>query len=253
MLSGAGVIFVSNQLDREGPQGQSFMLTIVAMDNPEDTKLVRMNRTTITIQLIDINDNPPMFPNHLLETRTPRDTAVNNTIFTVIVTDADANENADVTFSIANETNASNYFDILNIGNNEGRVIVSQSLLDLAGLYNITLIASDHGTPKFSSNKTLHIEILDVNLNAPEIGNVPGKVKVFEILTINATDNDKSSPNNKYHFSMSVIQPKNNTNFGINKNTGEVFVNANLSVANISIYESIKVESERLVVIQYGN
>ncbi|KAK3592189.1 hypothetical protein CHS0354_014851 [Potamilus streckersoni] len=239
-----GVIFVSNQLDREGPQGQSFMLAIVAMDTPEDTKLVRMNRTTITIQLIDINDNPPIFPNQTLEARTPRDTAVNNTIFTVIATDADANENADVTFSISNDTNASNYFDILNIGNNEGRVIVSQSLIDLVGWYNIILIATDHGTPTLSSNKTLHIKILDVNLNAPEIRNVPGKIKVFEcanknfkILKINATDNDKSSPNNNFHFSMSVIQPKNNTNFRINKDTGEVLVNANLSLANISIYE----------------
>ncbi|KAL3877553.1 hypothetical protein ACJMK2_035250 [Sinanodonta woodiana] len=239
-----GVISTSDLLDREGSQGQSFMLTIVAKDNPEDNKLVRMNTTTITIKLLDINDNPPQFPNQTLTTQLPRNRAVNNTIFTVIATDADASENANVTFSIANDTNASNYFDILNKGKNEGNIIVSQSLINLVGWHNITLFATDNGQPRLSSSKTLYIEILDVNLNAPEIGKAPEKIKVyecartnFEILKINATDNDKSSPNNEYHFSLSVIQPKNNTSFRINKDTGSVFVNANLSVANTSIYE----------------
>ncbi|KAL3877426.1 hypothetical protein ACJMK2_035132 [Sinanodonta woodiana] len=239
-----GLISTSDLLDREGSQGQSFMLTIVAKDNPKDNKLVRMNRTTITIKLLDINDNPPQFPNQTLTTQLPRNRAVNNTIFTVIATDADASENANVTFSIANDTNASNYFDILNKGKNEGNIIVSQSLINLVGWHNITLFATDNGQPRLSSNKTLYIEILDVNLNAPEIGKTPEKIKVyecartnFEILKINATDNDKSSPNNEYHFSLSVIQPKNNTSFIINKDTGSVFVNANLSVANTSRYE----------------
>ncbi|KAK3578229.1 hypothetical protein CHS0354_020605 [Potamilus streckersoni] len=180
----------------------------------------------------------------MLRKETPENTAVGTEIYIVTATDADEGDNANVTFSIAAKTNDSDYFDIINAGKNEGRVFIARSLDDIEEWRNITVIATDHGTPRRSSNTTLHIVVLDVNLQAPMLGYVPETIKVFEcarigteIFRINATDKDKTSPNKDVHFNMSIIQPQNNKDIQINKISGQVFVVANLSVANISSYK----------------
>ncbi|KAL3877550.1 hypothetical protein ACJMK2_035247 [Sinanodonta woodiana] len=237
-----GTISVSGNIDRENVS--EYRLTILAKDHPKDTKLQRTNRTSILILVTDVNDNNPKFSGIPLETQTPENMAVKTVIFTVTATDADEGHNANVTFSIENKTNVNDLFDIINTEKNKGQIIIARSLDDSEEWRNITLIATDHGTPPRSSNTTLHIKVLDVNLQAPKLGYVQDPIKVFEcasfgteLFRINASDGDKTSPNNEVHFNMSIIQPQNSKDIVINKTTGQVLVAANLSVANISSYK----------------
>ncbi|KAL3877429.1 hypothetical protein ACJMK2_035135 [Sinanodonta woodiana] len=237
-----GTISVSGNIDRENVS--EYRLTILAKDNPNDTKLQRTNRTSIRIVVTDVNDNYPKFSGIPLKAQTPENMAVKTVIFIVTATDADEGDNANVTFSIERETNVDSLFDIINTEGNKGQIIIAKSLNDSQEWRNITLIATDHGTPPRSSNTTLHIKVLDVNLQAPKLGYVPDAIKVFEcasidaeVFRINATDNDRTSPNNLVYFNLSIIQPQNNTDIKINKTSGQVLVAEHLNIALISLYK----------------
>ncbi|XP_052265663.1 cadherin-23-like isoform X2 [Dreissena polymorpha] len=184
-----GEISVASLLDRE--KTANYDLTIEASDNPEDHSLQKSNTTHIVIKISDINDNPPTFSSGYKDR--VLETAKNGTlILRVMAKDADDGENSRVTYTMVDDENM---FFI----STDGDISVSADLKDKVGMYNLTVIGTDHGNPQLMGNETVHISVEDVNLYAPLIGHIPrdSLIRVYEcetidklIWTFNYTDRD---------------------------------------------------------------
>lgn len=78
-----------------------YELTIAARDGG-DSPLVTSCNISITVE--DQNDNDPRFSQDIYTLTIPEDIAVNTTVLVLTASDADAGDNAQITYSLSNET-----------------------------------------------------------------------------------------------------------------------------------------------------
>uniref|UniRef100_H0XRV8 Protocadherin gamma subfamily A, 10 n=2 Tax=Otolemur garnettii TaxID=30611 RepID=H0XRV8_OTOGA len=153
-------------LDRE--QVSSYNITVRATDGGSPPL---STQTHLTLQLADINDNPPSFSHISYFTYIPENNARGASIFSVTALDPDSEENARVVYSLAEDTiqgaPLSSYISI----NSDTGVLYALRSFDYEQFRDIQMqvTASDSGNPPLSSNMSLSLFILDQNDNAPEI------------------------------------------------------------------------------------
>ncbi|KAL3880283.1 hypothetical protein ACJMK2_032531 [Sinanodonta woodiana] len=155
---------------------------------------------TISVQIEDVNDNAPTFPNksmilqisegvqvgsvYRIDSPVDRDTGVNNSIQDIKIV-----PNSDV-FDLDMEPNLDGSFQV--------KIRVKSNLdREMKDFYEIIVVAKDGGDPPKSGSLTVNIYILDVNDNKPQFSNTTYRVGVNEttptnsvILTLSATDAD---------------------------------------------------------------
>uniref|UniRef100_A0A8D1M6R1 Protocadherin gamma subfamily A, 4 n=1 Tax=Sus scrofa TaxID=9823 RepID=A0A8D1M6R1_PIG len=158
---------ITNQaLDRE--QFQSYNITLTATDQgspPLSTE------THISLNVADDNDNPPTFTHSSYHAYIPENNPRGASFFSVSAFDWDSKENAQVTYSLAEDTlqgaPLSSYVSI----NTDTGVLYALHSFDYEQFHELQLwvTARDSGNPPLSSNVSLSIFILDQNDNAPEI------------------------------------------------------------------------------------
>ncbi|XP_026556674.1 cadherin-23-like [Pseudonaja textilis] len=146
----------------------TYSITVTAVDDgapPLSTSVV------ISLQVLDINDNPPLFleskyTSYLLENN-PKGASV----FSLKASDPDWEENARITYSIIDspmrDSPLSSYLSI----NSETGTIYALSSLDYEEIQEIQfhVKAQDGGSPSLNSNVSVTLFILDQNDNVPEI------------------------------------------------------------------------------------
>ncbi|XP_077624931.1 protocadherin gamma-A1 isoform X8 [Crocuta crocuta] len=127
--------------------------------------------TYISLQVTDINDNPPVFPQDSYSTFITENNPRGASIFSLTAEDADSNENALVTYSLAEDTiqgaPLSSYISI----NSDTGILYALRSFDYEQFRDLQLrvMACDSGDPPLSSNVSLSLYVLDQNDNAPEI------------------------------------------------------------------------------------
>ena len=110
---------------------------------------------TVVVQIEDENDNPPIFTLSLY-TRAIEDTQEPNSIVTVVsATDRDAGSNGRVTYFFSEESMVAEF--VLN--STSGEISTSNFTL-LPGLYNLTVVASDEGSPPLRAETTVFINVI---------------------------------------------------------------------------------------------
>nr|XP_044988521.1 protocadherin gamma-A1 isoform X20 [Jaculus jaculus] len=153
-------------LDREHISG--FNITVTATDQgtpPLSTQ------THISLLVTDINDNPPVFQQDSYSVYLPENNPRGASIFSVRAQDADHNENAQVSYSLVENSirgiPLSSYFSI----NSDTGVLYALQSFDYEQFRNLhlTVLAHDNGNPRLSSNVSLNLFMMDLNDNAPEI------------------------------------------------------------------------------------
>ncbi|XP_045856703.1 protocadherin gamma-A6 isoform X6 [Meles meles] len=153
-------------LDRE--QVSLYNITITATDKgipPLSTE------TLIYLNVADINDNPPAFPQSSYSVYIPENNPRGASIFSVTAHDADSQENARVTYSLSEDTlqgaSLSSYVSI----NSDTGILYALHSFDYEQFRDLQLrvTAQDSGDPPLSSNVSLNIFIVDQNDNIPEI------------------------------------------------------------------------------------
>lgn len=179
-----GVLSVNGELDREKTDKYSF--TVLARDNGIDKKLT--SSVIVEVQVLDVNDNAPTFfaydellertradyqkmPNHNFESadmvpvyhaRLAENSPVGSTVARVYANDSDfiGNGNGLILFSIPQRKNRLNLFAI---DSKEG-IISTVGKLDYESqaVHNVTVIASDLGSPSLSSTAMLMLRITDI-------------------------------------------------------------------------------------------
>ncbi|XP_023591398.1 protocadherin gamma-A6-like [Trichechus manatus latirostris] len=159
-------LVTSTVLDRE--QVSSYNITVTTTDKgtpPLSTE------TLISLNVADTNDNPPTFSHTSYSVYVPENNPRGASIFSVTTHDPDSDENARVTYSLAEDTiqgaPLSAYVSI----NSDTGVLYALRAFDYEQFQSLQLrvTARDSGDPPLSSNVSLSLFILDKNDNAPEI------------------------------------------------------------------------------------
>ncbi|XP_029439959.1 protocadherin gamma-B1-like [Rhinatrema bivittatum] len=153
----SGVIRVNVLLDFE--EAKRYEMIIEAKDGGG-----MVGHCKVLLEISDENDNAPEVTVMSLSSPVPEDAPPGTVIALININDRDSGLNGevschfhdDIPFKLVSSSN--NYFKLL-----------TDSILDREKVaeYNITVIAIDKGSPPTFTRKTIHLEVSDVNDNAP--------------------------------------------------------------------------------------
>ncbi|XP_043982271.1 protocadherin gamma-A10-like [Gambusia affinis] len=118
----------------------------------------------VIISITDVNDNTPVVSLKSLTNPIPEDTPAGTEVGIINVQDRDSENNRLVRCSIQKNVpfklvpSIKNYYSLVTTGQLD-RELVSD--------YNITITATDEGSPALSSSKTIQLSVADINDNPP--------------------------------------------------------------------------------------
>ncbi|XP_077387677.1 protocadherin gamma-A12-like isoform X7 [Festucalex cinctus] len=152
-----GTIYVSGQIDYE--KNKKYEVRVEAKDQGG-----RIGTSKVIFDVIDINDNAPVINIMSFSSPLPEDSPPGTTVAVLNIKDADSDRNGQIKCSIDGklpfklENSLTNYYNL-----------ISDQYFDRESVseYNITIKATDLGTPPLSTSTKLHLRISDVNDNAP--------------------------------------------------------------------------------------
>ena len=158
-----GDISTVSDVDREFMSVHYFKVTGVA-DEADGSK--QTATTTLQISVKDVNDNAPLFENQIYNASVRESLPIGSSIVTVRASDADAEDNGRVTYSLTGSDAG-----LFRIDSNSG-VLVLRGKLDREqkSLHTIGVVARDNAVPtseRKESNATIIVNILDDNDNVP--------------------------------------------------------------------------------------
>ncbi|XP_030648026.1 protocadherin beta-16-like [Chanos chanos] len=185
--SKTGNVALNGTLDFE--RKSSYELGIKAKDG-----LGLASFASVIVEIVDVNDNAPVIHLKSLNNPIPENALPGTEVAIINVQDKDSEENQQIRCAIHGNvpfklnSSVKNYYSL---------VTTSELDRELVSEYNITITATDGGTPPLSSFKTIHLSVSDVNDNPPVFkeqsysayvpeNNKPG----FSICTVNAIDPD---------------------------------------------------------------
>ena len=195
-----GEITLAKSLDREFLSRHVLKITVYEKLDPSVSA-----STTVIVEVLDVQDNAPIFEKNSYYAEIKEDALVGTTVLSVFATDLDEGENGEILYSLE-EGEGSRF---LQIDPNSG-VISTKTKLDREeeSMFRINVIATDKGSPPKSSQALVEITVIDVNDNSPQFEKEFYNFTVFENATVPtvigkvfATDAD-SGKNGKVHYSM---------------------------------------------------
>uniref|UniRef100_A0A3P9A0Y3 Cadherin domain-containing protein n=1 Tax=Esox lucius TaxID=8010 RepID=A0A3P9A0Y3_ESOLU len=222
--SDTGVLSVKGPLDYE--ETGAVELRIQAKDKGQPPKSTQCK---VLVEIIDANDNVPEISVTSLMEAVKEDSKTGTAVALITVTDKDGGKNGVVHCLISKpvpfklESSYKNYYSL-----------VVDGVLDREkySQYNITIIATDEGTPPLSSTSVFTVHISDVNDNAPGFPEPIINVYLTEnspvggrIVSVSANDPDEKD---NAHVSYSILESKRDNILpsnlvNINSVTGEIF------------------------------
>ncbi|XP_047190155.1 protocadherin alpha-3-like isoform X19 [Scophthalmus maximus] len=141
-------------------------MTLTAVDGGSPPK---SGTSQIIINVLDINDNIPIFSETLYKTKIPENTPVGTTVIAVNATDADEGLNGEIVYSLRSK-DQDRVLDIFEIDSQTGVVRVKGNIdFEERKAFEIRVEASDRGQPPMSAHCKVLVEVVDLNDNAPEI------------------------------------------------------------------------------------
>ncbi|XP_077389169.1 protocadherin Fat 2 isoform X2 [Festucalex cinctus] len=164
------------RLDRESKEFYILNVTAYDLGTPQ-----RSAWKFLAVNVLDVNDNPPLFdqPRHVI--RIPENTKVDSVIFTARATDSDTDASGNVKYSLLTST------DIFQIQEVTGEVVVMAPLdRETSPRHDLWIEARDQSrltAPMFSTHH-LVVVLQDVNDNPPTFLTKVYKVKVPEDLPV---------------------------------------------------------------------
>ncbi|KAI1241391.1 hypothetical protein IHE44_0004863 [Lamprotornis superbus] len=155
------LICVDQLLDRE--ERDSYDLRVTATDS--GTPPLRAE-SAFVLQVMDVNDNPPLFDQQEYKQSIPEVVYPGSFVLQVTARDKDQGPNGEVRYSILHGRDThSNWFTI----DPATGIITTAAPLDYEKdpQPQLTVLATDRGTPALSSSAVVHVALQDVNDNEP--------------------------------------------------------------------------------------
>ncbi|TSV15244.1 Protocadherin gamma-A8 [Bagarius yarrelli] len=235
-----GTLVVKERIDREQLCAEttpcSFTLEII-LDNP-------MELHHVTVEILDVNDHSPTFPNQEINLDISESAATGARFLLGSADDPDVGVN-----TLQNYILSSNDHFILKQLSRPDGVKYAEMLLqkpldrEKNPRLSLTLTAVDGGNPQRSGNVKINVIVLDVNDNAPIFNQTLYTVTVAEnspkgmyITTVNASDAD-SGANGLVSYSFANLKGNIGDVFTLDKNTGVITLKGELDYEKAKKYE----------------
>ncbi|XP_052364307.1 protocadherin alpha-4-like isoform X43 [Oncorhynchus keta] len=157
-------LILKKPLDRE--QKLEMMLVLTAFDGG---KPVRSGTVNITITVIDVNDNAPVFERQVYTVTLDENAPLGTSVLRLHATDLDDGANGQVIYTFDNSLK-NRAFDLFEIDAVTGEITI-KGLVDFEeqSVYEIDVQASDKGQVTLTGHCSVVIDVKDVNDNAPEM------------------------------------------------------------------------------------
>ncbi|XP_064182037.1 protocadherin alpha-8-like isoform X5 [Anguilla rostrata] len=157
-------LVLQKALDREKQAVIQLVLTAVDGGKPP-----RSGTLQITVNVIDVNDNAPVFSKSLYKVRVNENVSVGTKIITLNATDLDEGMNGELVYSLA-ERESLNPSDVFAINSITGEITIIGNLdFEENSAYEIRVQARDKGSTPRSTHCKVLVEVIDINDNEPEI------------------------------------------------------------------------------------
>ncbi|XP_040904745.1 protocadherin alpha-3-like [Toxotes jaculatrix] len=157
-------LVLQKALDREKKPNLRLLLTAVDGGSPPNS-----GTSEIEINIIDNNDNAPMFSSTLYKVQTFENIPIGTAVFTLNATDADEGTNSEIVYSLRNK-DQDHILDVFEIDPDSGIISVKGKIdYEERKAFEIRAEARDKGQPPMSAHCKVLVEVIDVNDNAPEI------------------------------------------------------------------------------------
>jgi len=169
------VVHVVKILDRE-TNLDGFHLTLAATDRGRPP---RTGSAQVTVRLQDVNDHAPVFASHSFNVSVSECLPVGTPVVYLAAADADAEENARLTYDIMSESSQG----LFEVGSSSGVLRVSAMLdAETTTSLDLTVAATDHANRASRKQQTaqVHMSIIDCNDNAPVFGHIPSVIDLPE-------------------------------------------------------------------------
>ncbi|XP_056408915.1 protocadherin-16 [Hyla sarda] len=208
------LICVDKLLDRE--ERDSYRLRVLATDS--GTPPLRAE-SSFVLEVTDINDNPPVFDRQEYSHSVPEAVHPGSFLLQVTARDKDQGQNGEIRYSLLDTP----WFHI----HPDTGVITTAAPLDYEKdpKPQITVVASDLGTPPLTATAIVRVHLLDVNDNEPIFANAiynatlsEGSARGSCFLKVSASDADSGSLGSVL-YSLSPTSPP---QFQIHSDTGEI-------------------------------
>ncbi|XP_030002135.1 protocadherin alpha-2-like isoform X5 [Sphaeramia orbicularis] len=241
---------VNERLDREIVSQHN--VTIIATDEGSPPL---SSTTVVPVYISDVNDNPPLFSEPVMNVYVKENSAVGSTVFTISAIDPDIEENARVTYSSLSDSKNIPITSVVNVNSATGDIVSLQSFnYEELKTFQFKVQATDSGVPPLSSNVTVNVFILDENDNSPTIlapysehgsvnsENIPYSAEAgYFVAKIRAVDADSGyNALLSYHLS----EPKGNSLFRIGTSTGEIRTKRRMSDNDLKTHPLVVLVSD---------
>uniref|UniRef100_A0A8C1TXC5 Protocadherin Fat 4 n=1 Tax=Cyprinus carpio TaxID=7962 RepID=A0A8C1TXC5_CYPCA len=197
--SSSGEIFVKQQLRYQNSSGHSNINvnrhSFIVTASDRGIKPL-MSETTVIINVVDSNDNPPTFESSFYFTPVTKSVKVGTKLLKVTAHDhKDFGMNSEIEYAVSGGNSSSKF----RLDKQTGSVTVASSLTaDTNKVYLLEITASDKGNPPLSAKTTVKIAVTEENHHTPEFSQNQVTVTVSEglnvgtaIRTLSARDKDK--------------------------------------------------------------
>ncbi|XP_046326847.2 protein dachsous-like [Haliotis rufescens] len=242
-----GEITSIREIDYE--ESSSHILGIRAIDN--NALYPKSSNISVTIRVVDINDNAPVFEQDPVLLRTVKEnTPTGHAVYTFTATDKDSGQNGTVQYRITSESysgpnpDAGSYFMI---DASSGQLKIKKNI-DYEKVHQISLIveALDKCPTQdcmLNASVTTIVYVIDVNDNNP-IFESPAQVEIFEdenvdypVLYLLATDKDANENNSGNNLvTYKILSGNNADKFDLESTTGLLTIANSLNREEKSSY-----------------
>ena len=225
-------------------------IAVFLQDEADPSKLTDLLKVIpVGIEILDMNDNSPMFPEQTIRVEFPESSSVGDEILTSTAADDDSGyQNSVQTYEIIGSDGTFGLRVLRNLDGSQNLAIVLNKTVDreTKHLYQLTIVAKDGGNPPRSGSLAVDVKIGDYNDNKPLFTKSPYNVTLPEnepignvVLKVSATDDDAGeNARVTYKFASNVPDV-----FVLNSTSGEISLQGALDYERETGY-AIVVEAE---------
>ncbi|XP_031645848.1 protocadherin gamma-C5-like [Oncorhynchus kisutch] len=157
-------LVLEKPLDREKKAVHQLLLTALDGGSP-----VRSGTSQITITVLDVNDNIPVFEKSVYKASIGENSAKGAFMVKLKATDKDDGQNGEVKYTFGEHTPES-VLSTFDIDTETGEIFLKGKLdYETAANFEIDITAKDKGIPEMEGHCSVQVEVVDLNDNAPEI------------------------------------------------------------------------------------
>ena len=157
-------LVLNSELDRESIG--EYKMELLAFDSGDPANV---GSQTITIQVLDANDNMPLFFHQTHELQVEENYPIGLPLRDVTARDLDEGKNGQLFYRFDEKTERL-YGKIFKVCSGNGTLLLAQSLdFEQQQLYSLKILVSDSGEFPLTSSAVVVIHVIDVNDNRPKI------------------------------------------------------------------------------------